>query len=61
IPVLNPETWRAEATETLELTDELTQGRKVYALRVKGFSMISSGRSHQKRLLLELLPSTGYS
>lgn len=42
IPVLNPETWRAEATETLELTDELTQGRKVYALRVKGFSMIDA-------------------
>lgn len=39
IPVLSPETWRNEAAEMLELTEELTQDKEVYALRVKGFSM----------------------
>jgi len=42
IPVLSPETWRNEALETLELTEELTKGKDVYALQVKGFSMIDA-------------------
>lgn len=42
IPVLGPETWRSEALENLELTEELTKGKEVYALRVKGFSMIDA-------------------
>ncbi len=42
IPVPSSGTWRNEAIETLELTEELTQGREVYALRVKGLSMIDA-------------------
>lgn len=42
IPVLGSETWRSEAVETLELTDDLTQGKEVYALKVKGHSMIDA-------------------
>lgn len=39
IPVSTPETWTSQAIEILELTDELTQGKEVYALKVKGLSM----------------------
>jgi len=42
IPVPTAETWRSEALETIELTDEMTQGKEVYALRVKGLSMIDA-------------------
>ena len=39
IPVPGTETWKSEAAGTLELTEELTHGKEVYALTVKGFSM----------------------
>jgi repressor LexA len=44
IPVPSTETWDSTATaETLELTEELTKGKKeVYALNVKGISMIDA-------------------
>jgi repressor LexA len=42
IPVLDAETWENQALEMLDLTDELTQGKQVYALRVKGQSMIDA-------------------
>lgn len=42
IPVPTAETWRSEALETIELTDEMTQGKEVYALKVKGLSMIDA-------------------
>jgi len=42
IPVPNSEIWRSEAAEVLELTEELTQGKQVYALKVKGHSMIDA-------------------
>ena len=42
IPVPSSETWQSEAVETLELTEELTQGKEVYALKVKGLSMIDA-------------------
>ena len=42
IPVPTAETWRSEALETIELTDEMTQGKEVYALKVKGSSMIDA-------------------
>ena len=42
IPVPNAETWESQAIEMLDLTDELTQGRQVYALKVKGQSMIDA-------------------
>src|SRR4030042_1931712 len=42
IPVPTAETWASQAIETLELTDEVTQGKEVYALRVKGLSMVDA-------------------
>jgi repressor LexA len=42
IPVPDSETWKSEAVETLELTEDLIQGKEVYALRVKGLSMIDA-------------------
>ena len=42
IPVPTAETWRSEAFETIELTDEMTQGKEIYALKVKGLSMIDA-------------------
>jgi len=42
IPVPDSETWKNEAVDTLELTDELTQGKEVYALKVKGLSMVDA-------------------
>lgn len=42
IPVPSSETWTSEAVETLELTEELAQGKEVYALRVKGLSMVDA-------------------
>ena len=42
IPVPAPETWASQAIETLELTDEVTQGKQVYALKVKGLSMVDA-------------------
>lgn len=42
IPVPSSETWRSEVLETLDLTGELTEGKEVYALRVKGVSMIDA-------------------
>jgi len=43
IPVPTPDTWNAEEIDSLELTEELTRGReRVYALKVKGTSMIDA-------------------
>jgi repressor LexA len=42
IPVPTPETWTSQALEVLELSDELTQGKQVYALQVKGLSMVDA-------------------
>ncbi len=42
IPVPAAEVWRTEAVETLQLTEELTQGKEIYALRVRGLSMIDA-------------------
>lgn len=44
IPVPDPDTWDDTASaETLEVTEDLTRGREgIYALRVKGSSMIDS-------------------
>jgi repressor LexA len=39
IPVPAAEVWRTEAQETVQLTDDITGGKQVYALRVKGLSM----------------------
>jgi len=44
IPVPTPDNWDATASsETLEVTEDLTQGRQeVYALKVKGSSMVDA-------------------
>ncbi len=42
IPVPGSDTWQKEAAEALELTEELTPGKQVYALRVKGLSMVDA-------------------
>jgi repressor LexA len=43
IPVPTPDTWTTPPEEMLQLTEEVTQGKKdVYALRVKGSSMIDA-------------------
>lgn len=43
IPVPNSETWNTVASEELEVTEELIQGKQeVYGLRVKGNSMIDA-------------------
>ena len=43
IPVPNSETWDTVAPEELEVTEDLTRGKqRVYALRVKGNSMIDA-------------------
>ncbi|MFQ5924746.1 MAG: transcriptional repressor LexA [Dehalococcoidia bacterium] len=43
IPVPTSDTWGSEAMESLELTEELTRGKKeVYALKVKGTSMVDA-------------------
>ena len=43
IPVPSSETWETVASEELEVTEELTRGKQgIYALRVKGNSMIDA-------------------
>jgi len=43
IPVPTPDTWTTIPEETLQLTEEVTQGKKdIYALKVKGSSMIDA-------------------
>jgi len=42
IPVPSSDTWFTAALETLELTEEVTGGKEVYALKVKGLSMIDA-------------------
>jgi repressor LexA len=43
IPVPTPDTWTTVPEDALQLTEELTQGKKdVYALKVKGDSMIDA-------------------
>lgn len=55
IPVPSADTWQdTDSDETLDLTEELTQGRRgVYALRVKGTSMIEDLIDDGDLVLLE--------
>lgn len=54
IPVPDSGNWENAAAETLELTDELTQGKQVYALKVKGLSMIDALIDDGDIVLMEL-------
>jgi len=43
IPVPTSESWQTEPIDTIDLTDDLTQGKEnVFALKVKGLSMIDA-------------------
>jgi len=42
IPVMSADTWRQEAVDTFELSSEITQDKEVFALRVRGTSMIDA-------------------
>jgi repressor LexA len=42
IPVPSPDTWTNQTLDTIELPQEMTGNRQVYALRVKGQSMIDA-------------------
>ena len=42
IPVPNSETWKDQAMEILEIPEEITQGKQLFALKVKGLSMIDA-------------------
>jgi repressor LexA len=42
IPVPGSDTWEIESLESLELTEDLVKGKDVYALKVKGLSMIDA-------------------
>lgn len=57
IPVPAPETWASQAIEILEVTDELTQGKEVYALKVKGLSMVDALIDDGDILLMEPVTS----
>ena len=54
IPVPTSDTWRAEALDTVEVSSELIKGRcDIYALRVKGNSMIDALISDGDIVLME--------
>jgi repressor LexA len=42
IPVPESDTWQKEAADALDLTEELIPGKEVYALKVKGLSMVDA-------------------
>lgn len=42
IPVPSADTWDSEVLETVELSDALTRGKRLFALRVKGQSMVDA-------------------
>lgn len=42
IPVQASDVWRTEAVETIQVTDDITHGKDVFALKVKGLSMIDA-------------------
>lgn len=42
IPVPSADTWDSEVLETVELSDTLTRGKRIFALRVKGQSMVDA-------------------
>ncbi len=54
IPVPSADTWSAEAGETVEVTEQMTRGKeRVFALRVRGNSMIDALISDGDIVLME--------
>ncbi len=42
IPVPTAETWQSEASETIDVAEDFTAGKNVYALKVKGLSLVDA-------------------
>jgi repressor LexA len=42
IPILSSDSWSSEAIDTVELTQEITRGKDLFALKVSGHSMIDA-------------------
>lgn len=42
IPVPTTETWQNEALESIDIAEDLTTGENIYALKVKGLSLIDA-------------------
>ena len=53
IPVPTAETWTSHSLETMEVPEELTQGKQLYALIVKGLSMIDALIDDGDTILME--------
>ncbi len=53
IPVPQSDAWTTSALETLQVPEELTRGKPVYALRVKGTSMIDALIDDGDTILME--------
>jgi len=54
IPVPNSDTWNAEEIDSLEITEALTRGKSgIYALKVKGTSMIDALIDNGDTVLME--------
>ena len=58
IPVPTPETWASQALEILQISDELTQGKQVYALKVRGLSMVDALIDDGDIVLMEPMTTT---
>jgi repressor LexA len=59
IPVPAAEAWENRSIESLDLTDELTQHKEVYALRVKGTSMVDALIDDGDIVLMEPVNTVG--
>jgi repressor LexA len=57
IPVPNSDNWSGQATETLELPQDMVGNKPVFALRVKGQSMIEDGILDGDFVIVERNPS----
>jgi len=55
IPVPDSDAWKSTALETLQVPEELIQDRPVYALRVKGTSMIDALIDDGDTVLMEAM------
>lgn len=53
IPVPTTETWQNEALETIGVSEDLTAGKNVYALKVKGLSLVDALINDGDIVLLE--------
>lgn len=53
IPVPTPDTWTNQSLDTIEVPQELIQQRQIYALKVKGQSMIDALIDDEDIVLME--------